>query len=90
MHNSEAGTEPDRPGIKTAQGRANILHSGGQRRVTVAFNVSGRLLQDVVSEAEQRVAMSMPHQEGVISISQGKRKPNRPRASNSPSIRERP
>jgi CzcA family heavy metal efflux pump len=52
--------------ITTAQGRANILHTGGQRRVTVAFNVEGRPLQDVVSEAEQRVAMAVPHQEGVF------------------------
>jgi CzcA family heavy metal efflux pump len=51
--------------IETAQGRANILHSGGQRRVTVAFNVQGRPLQDVVNEAEQRVAMSVPHQQGI-------------------------
>jgi CzcA family heavy metal efflux pump len=57
--------------IQTTEGRANILHTGGQRRVTVAFNVEGRPLQDVVNEAQQRVNTSVPHQEGVYLVFEG-------------------
>src|SRR6185369_16170437 len=54
-----------------AQGRANILHEGGQRRVTVAFNVEGRPLQDVVNEAKAAVAKAVPPQPGVFLVFAG-------------------
>jgi CzcA family heavy metal efflux pump len=57
--------------IIPTQGRSNILHEGGQRRVTVAFNVENRPLQDVVNEAKQRVAMAVPQQAGVFLIFAG-------------------
>jgi CzcA family heavy metal efflux pump len=40
--------------------RYNIEHDGGQRRVTVAFNVSGRGLQAAVLDAKQRIAAAVP------------------------------
>jgi CzcA family heavy metal efflux pump len=54
-----------------AQGRANILHEGGQRRVTVAFNVQGRPLQDVVNEAKAAVAKAVPQQPGIFLVFAG-------------------
>jgi Cu/Ag efflux pump CusA len=57
--------------IAPAQGRANILHEGGQRRVTVAFNVEGRPLQDVVNEAKAAVAKAVPQQPGVYLVFAG-------------------
>ena len=39
--------------------RYSIEHDGGQRRVTVTFNVSGRALQDAVSEAQRKLASSV-------------------------------
>lgn len=51
--------------VTPARGRSTIQHEGGQRRVAVAFNVEGRPLQDVVNEAKQRVAMAVPHQQGI-------------------------
>jgi CzcA family heavy metal efflux pump len=43
-------------GISLGTDRYSIEHDGGQRRVTVTFNVSGRGLQAVVAEARQRIA----------------------------------
>ena len=57
--------------ITPAQGRANILHEGGQRRVTVAFNVKGGPLQDVVNEAKAEVAKAVPQQAGVYLVFAG-------------------
>jgi CzcA family heavy metal efflux pump len=39
--------------------RYSIEHDGGQRRITVNFNVSGRALQAAVIEAQQRIARSV-------------------------------
>jgi CzcA family heavy metal efflux pump len=39
--------------------RYNIQHDGGQRRVSITFNVQGRSLQDTVREARQRIAQSV-------------------------------
>ncbi len=49
--------------IVVTQGRYSIEHDGGQRRVSVTFNVSGRSLQDVVHEAQTLIAQSvaLPH-----------------------------
>src|SRR5262249_15098794 len=57
--------------IVPAQGRANILHEGGQRRVTVAFNTQGRPLQDVVNEAKDAVAKAVPPQPGAYLVFAG-------------------
>jgi Cu/Ag efflux pump CusA len=57
--------------IVPAQGRANILHEGGQRRVTVAFNTEGRPLQDVVNEAKDAVAKGVPPQPGAYLVFAG-------------------
>ncbi len=42
--------------IAAAAGRYDVRHDGGQRLVTVTFNVNGRNLQDAVSEAQRRLA----------------------------------
>jgi len=39
--------------------RYSIEHDGGQRRIAVTFNVSGRALQAAVIEAQQRIARSV-------------------------------
>jgi Cu/Ag efflux pump CusA len=39
--------------------RYSIEHDGGQRRISVTFNVSGRSLQDVVAEARHRIDSSV-------------------------------
>ncbi len=39
--------------------RYSIEHDGGQRRISITFNVSGRPLQDAVSEAQRRVATAV-------------------------------
>jgi len=39
--------------------RYSIEHEGGERRITVTFNVEGRSLQDAVIEAKQRIAHSV-------------------------------
>jgi Cu/Ag efflux pump CusA len=57
--------------IMPAQGRADILHEGGQRRVTVAFNTKDRPLQDVVNEAKAAVAKAVPSQPGVYLVFAG-------------------
>ena len=40
--------------------RYSIEHDGGQRRITVTFNVSGKSLQAVVQDAKQKLAQSVP------------------------------
>jgi len=42
--------------IEPAVGRSAVLHSNGQRRVVVTFNVEGRSLQSVVDDARARIA----------------------------------
>ena len=54
--------------ITPSQARANILHEGGQRRVTVGFNTEGRPLQDVVNEAKAAVAKAVPQQQNVYLV----------------------
>lgn len=39
-----------------AEDRYSIEHDGGQRRVSVTFNVAGRSLKDAVDEARQRIS----------------------------------
>jgi CzcA family heavy metal efflux pump len=41
--------------IKVSEDRYSIEHDSGQRRISVTFNVSGRSLQDTVTEARQRI-----------------------------------
>jgi CzcA family heavy metal efflux pump len=41
--------------IRASEGRYMIEHDGGQRRISVTFNVAGRSLQDAVSEARQTI-----------------------------------
>ena len=43
-------------GVGLSEDRYDIQHEGGQRRVSVTFNVQGRALQDAVAEARQRIA----------------------------------
>jgi CzcA family heavy metal efflux pump len=45
--------------IHAAQDRYSIQHDGGQRRVSVTFNVKGRALQDVEKDAKQFIAKSV-------------------------------
>jgi CzcA family heavy metal efflux pump len=57
--------------VATTEGRSTIQHDGGQRRVPITFNVQGGALQTVVNEARNRVAMSVPHQQGVYIVFSG-------------------
>jgi CzcA family heavy metal efflux pump len=45
--------------LAPAADRYSIEHDGGQRRITVTFNVSGRGLQAAVTEAKRRIAQSV-------------------------------
>lgn len=45
--------------VSLSADRYSIEHEGGQRRVTITFNVEGRSLQDAVLEARQRIARSV-------------------------------
>jgi CzcA family heavy metal efflux pump len=45
--------------LSVSDDRYSIEHDGGQRRISVTFNVSGRGLQDAVSEAKQRIARAV-------------------------------
>ena len=45
--------------IAPTDGRYSIRHDGGQRFVSVTFNVSGRSLQNVVSAAKARIARNV-------------------------------
>jgi CzcA family heavy metal efflux pump len=51
--------------IHSAQDRFSIQHDGGQRRVSVNFNVEGRALQDVETEARATIAKSVSLPRGV-------------------------
>jgi CzcA family heavy metal efflux pump len=42
--------------VNLSGGRYSIQHDGGQRRVSITFNVEGRSLQQAVRDARQRIA----------------------------------
>ena len=46
--------------VGLATDRYSIQHDGGQRRISVTFNVAGRSLQDAVLDARQRIAHAVP------------------------------
>jgi Cu/Ag efflux pump CusA len=52
--------------IELAQDRYSIEHDGGQRRVSVTFNVSSGSLQGVVRQAQQTIASSVALPAGVF------------------------
>jgi len=52
--------------LRIAQDRYSIEHDGGQRRVSVTFNVSGRSLQTVVQEARSRISQAVALPTGVF------------------------
>src|SRR5262249_43609186 len=52
--------------LRVTQDRYSIEHDGGQRRISVTFNVADRNLQDVVQEARQRIAASIKLPTGVF------------------------
>lgn len=51
--------------VEVTSGRYTIEHDGGQRRVSVTFNVSGAGLQGVVQEAQHAVAAAVALPTGV-------------------------
>jgi CzcA family heavy metal efflux pump len=51
--------------VEVTTDRYSILHDSGQRLVVVTFNVNGRPLQDVVSEAQQLITHSVALPAGV-------------------------
>jgi CzcA family heavy metal efflux pump len=52
--------------LQLTQDRYSIEHDGGQRRVSVTFNVSGRTLRSVVQEARQKIAKAVVLPAGVF------------------------
>ena len=52
--------------IGVTEDRFSIEHDGGQRRISVTFNVQGRTLQSAVSEARQRIAQAVALPAGVF------------------------
>jgi Cu/Ag efflux pump CusA len=52
--------------VALADGRFKINHDGGQRLVTVTFNVAGKSLQSVVDEAKAKIASSVVLPPGTI------------------------
>lgn len=52
--------------LRIGQDRYSIEHDGGQRRVSVTFNVSGRSLQTVVQEARGKIAQAVTLPAGVF------------------------
>jgi Cu/Ag efflux pump CusA len=51
--------------VEVTNDRYSIEHDGGQRRVSVTFNVSGASLQSVVNEAQRTIAASVALPVGV-------------------------
>lgn len=51
--------------VEVTNDRYSIEHDGGQRRVSVTFNVSGASLQSVVAEAQRAIAASVALPTGV-------------------------
>jgi CzcA family heavy metal efflux pump len=45
--------------IMPTEGRYSIRHAGGQRRISVTFNVAGRSLQSAVSDARAKIASAV-------------------------------
>jgi Cu/Ag efflux pump CusA len=52
--------------LEVTQDRYSIEHEGGQRRISVTFNVRNRALQDVVTEARQKLSQSVKLPSGVF------------------------
>jgi CzcA family heavy metal efflux pump len=52
--------------VQLSQDRYSIEHDGGQRRVSVTFNVAGAPLQDVVAAAQRAIASSVALPTGVF------------------------
>jgi len=52
--------------IRANEGRYMIEHDGGQRRISVTFNVEGRPLQDAVDEARQIITQKVSLPAGVF------------------------
>ncbi|MEO6078161.1 MAG: efflux RND transporter permease subunit [Steroidobacteraceae bacterium] len=52
--------------LQLTEDRYSIEHDGGQRCISVTFNVSGRALQDTVNEAKQKIAKSVALPAGVF------------------------
>lgn len=52
--------------ISATQGRYSIQHDGGQRRVSITFNVGRGSLQAVVQQAQQAIARSVKLPSGVF------------------------
>ncbi len=52
--------------ISANEGRYMVEHDGGQRRISVTFNVEGRPLQDVVENARQVIAQKVKLPNGVF------------------------
>jgi Cu/Ag efflux pump CusA len=52
--------------IEVSSDRYSIEHDGGQRRVSVTFNVRGAPLQSVVQEAQRTIAAAVPLPPGVF------------------------
>jgi len=52
--------------VKLAEERYSIEHDGGQRRVSVTFNVAGGSLQSVVADAQRTIAQSVVLPAGVF------------------------
>jgi CzcA family heavy metal efflux pump len=52
--------------LRIGQDRYSIEHDGGQRRVSVTFNVSGRSLQTVVQEARSKISQAVALPTGVF------------------------
>jgi Cu/Ag efflux pump CusA len=52
--------------IHLGQNRYSIEHDGGQRRVSVTFNVEGHALQTVVEQARQKIAQTVRLPTGVF------------------------
>jgi CzcA family heavy metal efflux pump len=52
--------------ISVTDERYSIEHDGGQRRISVTFNTSGRPLQETVLEARARIARAVPLPPGVF------------------------
>jgi len=52
--------------IAVTDDRYSIQHDGGQRRISVTFNVTGASLQGVVQDAQRAIAASVPLPAGVF------------------------
>lgn len=52
--------------LRLTQERYSIEHDGGQRRVSVTFNVAGRSVSSVVDEARQKLARTVQLPSGVF------------------------